>query len=117
MSHPARGDRSIDRRTFVKASLIPALLPLSSAGLLETACGDEPAPKAEPAPEPPEIIDTNIHLFDWPFRKLKYADTDKLVAKLRRHRITRAWANMKITPCASLICALANPGKNGGAWA
>ena len=41
---------------------------------------------------PPDIIDTNVHLFDWPFRKLKYASTKALVAKLRRHRITQAWA-------------------------
>jgi predicted TIM-barrel fold metal-dependent hydrolase len=40
----------------------------------------------------PEIVDTNVHLFDWPFRKLKYGRTDALVAKLRRHRITQAWA-------------------------
>ena len=40
----------------------------------------------------PTIIDTNVHLFDWPFRKLKYARTKALVAKLRKHRITEAWA-------------------------
>jgi len=40
----------------------------------------------------PEIVDTNVHLFDWPFRKLKYARTETLVAKLRKHRITQAWA-------------------------
>jgi predicted TIM-barrel fold metal-dependent hydrolase len=31
-------------------------------------------------------------LFDWPFRKLKFAKTDALIAKLRKHRITKAWA-------------------------
>ena len=41
---------------------------------------------------PPDIIDTNVHLFDWPFRKLKYAGAKALVAKLRKHRITQAWA-------------------------
>jgi hypothetical protein len=48
----------------------------------------------ELAPEnsPPGIIDTNIHLFDWPFRKLKYATTSALVAKLKKHRIDEAWA-------------------------
>jgi predicted TIM-barrel fold metal-dependent hydrolase len=43
------------------------------------------------AESPPEIIDTNVHVFDWPFRKLKYAGAKALVAKLRRHRITQAW--------------------------
>jgi len=42
--------------------------------------------------ELPNITDTNIHLFQWPFRKLKYGDTRALVEKLRKHRITQAWA-------------------------
>ena len=32
--------------------------------------GEEPNGSAD---SPPDIIDTNVHLFDWPFRKLKYA--------------------------------------------
>ena len=40
----------------------------------------------------PEIIDTNVNLFGWPFRKLKYGDTKSLVSKLRSHRTTQAWA-------------------------
>jgi len=40
----------------------------------------------------PGIIDTNVNLFDWPFRKLKYGETAALVAKLRRHRVIEAWA-------------------------
>jgi predicted TIM-barrel fold metal-dependent hydrolase len=31
-------------------------------------------------------------LFQWPFRRLKYDRTDRLTAKLRKHRITQAWA-------------------------
>jgi hypothetical protein len=82
--------QTIDRRTFVKAALVPALLPLPAAAWVRPAWGDEPA--AAPSPEAPEIIDTNVHLFDWPFRKLKYADTARLISKLRKHRITSAWA-------------------------
>ena len=40
----------------------------------------------------PEIIDCNVHLFQWPGRRLKHAQTAALAAKLRKHRITRAWA-------------------------
>ena len=40
----------------------------------------------------PGIIDTNVNLFDWPFRALKYRDTKALVAKLKKHRIIEAWA-------------------------
>ena len=53
------------------------------------APGEEPDGGADASPD---IIDTNVHLFDWPFRKLKYAGAKALVAKLRRHRITQAWA-------------------------
>ena len=40
----------------------------------------------------PDIIDTNVNLFKWPFRRMKYGETKSLVAKLRHHRITKAWA-------------------------
>jgi predicted TIM-barrel fold metal-dependent hydrolase len=82
--------RILDRRSFVKASLIPAAFPLAAA------LGHAPAKGAEPAPQTassgPEIIDCNVHLFQWPFRTLKYARTEALLAKLRKHRITQAWA-------------------------
>ena len=80
----------MDRRSFVKASLIPAMLPLASALANSEGQGAEQA--AEPAAAGPDIIDSNVHLFEWPFRKLKYARTEALVAKLRKHRITKAWA-------------------------
>jgi len=76
--HPA----AIDRRSFVKASLIPAVASLAS----RCVRGDDNASAG------PEIIDSNVHLFQWPFRKLKYDRTEALVAKLRKHRITKAWA-------------------------
>jgi uncharacterized protein len=40
----------------------------------------------------PNITDTNVHLFQWPFRRLKFGNTPALVEKLRKHRITQAWA-------------------------
>jgi len=81
---------AIDRRHFVKLALTPAALPIAAALANPMAQGAEQA--SEAAPAGPDIIDTNVHLFDWPFRKLKYARTDALVAKLRKHRITQAWA-------------------------
>ena len=33
---------------------------------------------ADQAAAGPDIVDTNIHLFEWPFRKLKYAVADVL---------------------------------------
>src|SRR5689334_25129780 len=76
----------LTRRRFLNAALLPAALgPLPA----QAARGAEPDGGAA---LPPDIIDTNVHLFDWPFRKLKYAGAKALVAKLRRHRITQAWA-------------------------
>ncbi len=71
---------AIDRRTFLLTSA-------TTAAALALAARGQPA-----ATEPTGIIDTNINLFDWPFRALKYRQTDALVAKLRKHRIVQAWA-------------------------
>src|SRR4051794_24475169 len=90
MSYERHAGPAIDRRRFLKASLIPATLPIATARADAAARGAEPAPG--PDPRGPEIIDSNVHLFEWPFRELKYDRTAALVAKLRRHRITQAWA-------------------------
>ena len=76
----------LDRRSFVKASLAPAAFSLAASLAGPAGRGNEAATDA------PEIIDSNVHLFDWPFRKLKHSRTDALTAKLRKHRITKAWA-------------------------
>jgi predicted TIM-barrel fold metal-dependent hydrolase len=77
---------NLTRRRFVQGVLLPA-----ACGMLPERAiqGEEPAGGAA---SPPDIIDTNVHLFDWPFRKLKYARTKALVAKLKKHRIAQAWA-------------------------
>jgi predicted TIM-barrel fold metal-dependent hydrolase len=90
MSDQRHDARTINRRGFVKASLIPAALPIADVLGNPAARSAEPAPG--PVPRGPEIIDSNVHLFEWPFRKLKYDRTQPLIAKLRRHRITQAWA-------------------------
>jgi uncharacterized protein len=84
---------AIDRRSFLQALALPAALSLAAAQAGSAAqAAEQPATQAEPIAPTPEIIDSNVHLFDWPFRKLKYARTDALAAKLRKHRITKAWA-------------------------
>lgn len=40
----------------------------------------------------PAIIDTNVYLSRWPFRRIDGDDTAKLVDLLRRHGVTQAWA-------------------------
>lgn len=79
--------KKIDRRTFFGSTL---------AGMFSTSLGNS-LHVAErnieyPTDPAPEIIDTNVHLLEWPFRKLKYGDTSLLVEKLRKHRIKQAWA-------------------------
>jgi predicted TIM-barrel fold metal-dependent hydrolase len=76
----------LTRRKFLESALVPAAL----ATLSECAVQSVAADKGDAAPR--DIIDTNVHLFDWPFRTLKYAQTKALVAKLRKHRIVQAWA-------------------------
>lgn len=74
----------LNRREFLhRSALTGAALALAHTSL---------AVAATPSTGSPGIIDTNVNLFRWPFRKLKYADTAALVAKLRRHRVIEAWA-------------------------
>ena len=39
------------------------------------------------------IIDTNVNLFQWPFRRLPLDDTSKLVEKLQSLGVQQAWAS------------------------
>jgi predicted TIM-barrel fold metal-dependent hydrolase len=74
----------IDRREFIKASLVAgAAVSVAAPRLGAAAAGSSVAP---------EIVDTNVNLFEWPFRKLKYGETSALVAKLKKHRVGEAWA-------------------------
>jgi hypothetical protein len=89
MSDQDHDRRRLDRRGFVRASLLPAALAIPD-GL-----GTRPARGADASQEEataPTIVDTNVHLFRWPFRGLKYDRTEALLRKLRRHRIAQAWA-------------------------
>ena len=76
---------TLDRRQFLKTSLLAG-----AAASLGTPTSRAQA--ASPTTGAPGIVDTNVNLFDWPFRKLKYGDTAALVAKLKKHRVTEAWA-------------------------
>src|SRR5437773_8474360 len=84
--------KPIDRRSFLKNSLLSAGVvafvdpqPLAA----QTAVGGAAVANSSQAPG---IIDTNVNLFSWPFRALKYCDTKALVAKLKKHRVIEAWA-------------------------
>lgn len=38
------------------------------------------------------LIDVNVYLSRWPFRRLRGDETPQLLAKLRQHGVTQAWA-------------------------
>jgi uncharacterized protein len=84
--------KPIDRRSFLKSSLLSAAA-VSFAGrqplAAQTAAGGAAVATSSQAPG---IIDTNVNLYSWPFRALKYRDTKALVAKLKKHRVIEAWA-------------------------
>jgi predicted TIM-barrel fold metal-dependent hydrolase len=84
--------KPIDRRSFLKNSLMSAAAvsfvdqpPLAAQTEIRSAA-------VATSSAVPGIIDTNVNLFDWPFRALKYRDTKSLVAKLKKHRVIEAWA-------------------------
>ena len=84
--------KPIDRRNFLKNSLLGAAA-VSLPGERTLAAEKKPRNKSVvSSSQAPGIIDTNVNLFSWPFRALKYRDTSALVAKLKRHRVIEAWA-------------------------
>lgn len=83
--------KNLSRRVFFTRSLGAAAM-LSTQPAVSAEAIDHPLSVSEQDDEIPGIIDTNVNLFEWPFRKLKYGDTKSLVSKLRHHRITQAWA-------------------------
>ena len=83
---------SITRRQFLEDSILAAAavsLPGHQPLAAQTAARNAAVVSS---PQAPGIIDTNVNLFNWPFRALKYRDTKALVAKLKKHRVIEAWA-------------------------
>ena len=82
----------LSRRTFLKSSaLTAAAASVSSASKTLAQTGRAQAPTTTGAATI-SLVDTNVHLFEWPFRRLKYARTAALAEKLRRHGVKQAWA-------------------------
>jgi predicted TIM-barrel fold metal-dependent hydrolase len=72
----------MNRRTFLRNSAL-SVAAVAAPRALAAMAAQSGAPPA---------VDTNLHLFQWPFRHLKYGRTGALVSKLKRHRIGEAWA-------------------------
>lgn len=86
---------SFDRRRFLQGSLLSVAAAATSpfTNILGDGEGLEAAAPAPSTSVQPEglIVDTNVHLFQWPFRALKYAGAEAMVAKLRQHAVREAW--------------------------
>ena len=84
--------KPIDRRNFLKNSVLGAAvvsLPGYQSSATQTGSRNNSVVRSSKAAG---IIDTNVNLFNWPFRALKYRDTRALIAKLKKHRVIEAWA-------------------------
>src|SRR5262245_35245601 len=84
--------KPITRRRFLKNSLLSATAVSFADSQSLAAQARTSAAAVAASSRASGIIDTNVNLFDWPFRALKYRDTKGLVAKLKKHRIIEAWA-------------------------
>jgi predicted TIM-barrel fold metal-dependent hydrolase len=82
--------KNFSRRKFISAMSASSLS--AAMGATIPTAEDNTDEIAGYSASNPDIIDTNVNLFNWPFRRMKYAETRSLVAKLRKHRITQAWA-------------------------
>lgn len=78
----------LDRRELLEAAVAVGGATLLS-GIHTNA--EERATEA-PHPATTRIVDTNVSLFQWPFRRLPLDETERLVGKLRELRVSEAWA-------------------------
>src|SRR5687768_673473 len=82
----------LSRRTFLKSSAWTAAAAVSVSSASKTLAQTEPASTSNAKDAATiSLVDTNVHLFEWPFRRLKYARTAALAEKLRRHGVQQAW--------------------------
>ena len=78
------------RRSFLKATT--AITAATVGGLVPSAATAAESPARAPRTDHGPLIDANVTLSRWPFRRLPLDETPLLVAKLRNHGVRRAWA-------------------------
>ena len=73
---------------FHRRDLIHGAMTMGAGSMLAANAGQSVAA----IPMPSRIIDSNVSLFQWPFRRLPLDEVDGLCDKLKVLRITQAWA-------------------------
>lgn len=71
-----------------RRDLLNTAITVGAASLLAS----ESVQAADKPVQPARIVDTNISLFHWPFRRLPLDDLDAMLKKLRTLGISQAWA-------------------------
>ena len=77
------------RRSFLKRAGVAALAAAGGMAAVETRAAES---YSKLKPHSGGLIDTNVTLGRWPFRRLPLDHTPGLVAKLCQHGVTQAWA-------------------------
>ncbi len=77
---------NVDRRDFLQGSLL-ATAAVGLGARAEAAAAEEPASIIRGP-----VIDTNVYVSRWPFRRIPGDDTAELVEMLRGHGVVEAWA-------------------------
>lgn len=87
---PPSESSALSRRQFHRAAALAAAGGFSSFSLTGKASAEE---KAKPTPDAASgLIDTNIYLSHWPFRRTVLDETPALVKKLSESGVAEAWA-------------------------
>jgi predicted TIM-barrel fold metal-dependent hydrolase len=82
----------MNRRVFIKNA---ALAAATAAAGYNRAQAQSPGQSQAPVPgaeaAPPDLIDTNVYLSRWPYRRLPYDRTQRLAQMLKQQGVARAW--------------------------
>ena len=74
---------------FHRRDLIHGVMTAGTASVVAASPADKPATVSMPT----KVVDTNVSLFQWPFRRLPLDEVDALCSKLQQMGITEAWAS------------------------
>jgi len=88
LGQPRSGER-MRRRSFMKRM---AVLGAGAIGMLGAEQASAAKRKKRASADVDGIIDTNVSLSRWPFRRLPLDETRKLVARLKSAGVVQAWA-------------------------